>query len=101
MFIVPIQSIDTLAELQKQAAPAAGAAPAGLPFQSIFEDAIQNVKETSANVDQEIYKLSTGQIDDVHNLVIASSKATASVQLLVQLREQALTAYNELMRMNV
>ena len=49
----------------------------------------------------EIYKLATGQTDDLHNLSIASEKATMSVQILVQLRNKALDAYNEIMRMNV
>jgi flagellar hook-basal body complex protein FliE len=73
----------------------------GLPFQSLFEDAVNNVKTTDSDLNQELYKLSTGQSDDLHNLTIASQKATLSVQLLVQLRDKALDAYNEVMRMSV
>jgi flagellar hook-basal body complex protein FliE len=72
-----------------------------LPFQSLFEDAVNNVKTTDSNVNQELYKLSTGQTDDLHNITIASQKATLSVQLLVQLRDKVLDAYNEVMRMSV
>ena len=72
-----------------------------LPFQSLFEDAVNNVKSSDSNLNQELYKLSTGQSDDLHNITIASQKATLSVDLLVQLRDKVLDAYNEVMRMSV
>lgn len=98
MMITPIQPIHLLEELNQ--APKA-ADQAELPFQSLFQDAINNVKETDQAVQNEVYKLATGQSDDLHNIIIASQKATMSVQLLVQLRNKALDAYNEVMRMSV
>ncbi|MFA0815023.1 MAG: flagellar hook-basal body complex protein FliE [Anaerofustis sp.] len=72
-----------------------------LPFQSMFEDAINNVVQTQSDVDQQAILLATGQSDDVHNLSIASTKASLSLDLLVELRNKTIDAYNELMRMNV
>jgi len=72
-----------------------------LPFQSMFEDAINNVVQTQSDVDQQVTLLATGQSDDVHNLSIASTKASLSLDLLVELRNKTIDAYNELMRMNV
>ncbi len=72
-----------------------------LPFQDLFQDAVKNVQDTNADMNNELYKLATGQSDDLHNLTIASQKATLSVQLLVQLRNKALDAYNEIMRVSV
>lgn len=100
MFIAPIDKITSIADLDKSKVSAAGTA-GNIPFQTMFEDAINNVKTTDANVNQELYNLSTGQSDDLHNLTIASTKATLSVQMLVQLRDKALDAYNEIMRMSV
>lgn len=97
MMITPIQPIGSLEALEKTAS----ADKVQLPFQSLFQDAVNNVKETDQTVQDEIYKLATGQSDDLHNIVIASQKATMSVQLLVQLRNKALDAYNEVMRMSV
>lgn len=71
---------------------------AALPFQSLFEDAVSQVRESQQASSQEIAALATGETDDVHNLMIASAKSTVSVMLLVQMRNQALEAYNELMR---
>lgn len=97
MMITPIQPIGSLDAVEKTAL----ADKAQLPFQSFFQDAVNNLKETDYAVQDEIYKLATGQSDDLHNIVIASQKATMSVQLLVQLRNKALDAYNEVMRMSV
>jgi len=99
MLITPIPKINSIADLTKtvQATDTTNS----LPFQSLFQDAVSNVKSTDSNMNQELYKLSTGQSDDLHNLTIASQKATLSVQLLVQLRDKALDAYNEVMRMSV
>ena len=97
--IQPIQSIESLTDLS----PASKVSDSGstLPFQDLFQDAINNVKTTNAYLDQQIYKLATGQTDDLPSLTIASQKATLSVQLLVQLRNKAMDAYNEVMRMSV
>lgn len=98
MMITPIQPIKSLEALDQTTT---AADKVQLPFQSLFQDAVNNVKETDQAVQDEVYKLSTGQSDDLHNITIASKKATMSVQLLVQLRNKALDAYNEVMRMSV
>lgn len=104
MQITPIERLNSISDLSKTAATEA-AQPAetanSLPFQSLFEDAINNVKTADSNLNQEVYKLATGQSNDLHNIIIASQKATLSVQMLVQLRDKALEAYNEVMRMSV
>ena len=70
-------------------------------FGSIFTDLIQNVKDTNAELPQAQYLLSTGQLDNPVQLGIAGYKAEVSLSLLVQLRNRALDAYNELKNMNV
>lgn len=70
-------------------------------FKSIFEDALDNVKTTQANLEAKQYLLTTGQIDDAHTVPIAASQAQLSVDLLVQLRNKAIDAYNELMRISL
>lgn len=70
-------------------------------FKSIFEDAIDNYKNAEITVSNDIYQLATGEIDDLHNLMINTQKAQISLDLLVQLRNKALDAYNEIMRMGV
>ena len=70
-------------------------------FRSIFENAVNDVEKTQKNLEQQQYLLSTGQIDDAHTVPIAASEAQMAVDLLVQLRNKAMDAYNELMRVSL
>jgi len=103
MAITPIAAIHSIADLDKasQVSSASSSSSVVIPFQSMFQDAVNNVKDTDATLQNEIYKLTTGQTDDLHSVTIASTKASLSVNLLVQLRNKALDAYNEVMKMSV
>lgn len=101
MQFTPIQSIQSISDLSKSGKTTRAGTQNSLPFQDIFQDALQNVKTTDATLTNELNKLATGQTDDLHNVTIASQKATLSVQLMVQLRNKALDAYNEIMRISV
>ncbi|MCI8321261.1 MAG: flagellar hook-basal body complex protein FliE [Dorea sp.] len=70
-------------------------------FKDIFSDMVQNVKDTQKNLEDKQYLLATGQIDDAHTVPIAAAEAQLSVDLLVQLRNKAVEAYNELMRISL
>lgn len=70
-------------------------------FGGIFKAAVDNVKETDAEKTQLQYLMSTGQLDNPAELMMAGSKYEMSVSLLVQLRNRALEAYNEIMRISL
>ncbi|QAT50694.1 flagellar hook-basal body complex protein FliE [Caproiciproducens sp. NJN-50] len=97
--IVPIQKLSTPEELGVSGG--SQAQPAGLPFQSLFQEAVDNVKQTDASLNDQVYQMTTGQSDNLHDIYIASQKASLSVDLLVQMRNKVLDSYNEIMRMSV
>ena len=70
-------------------------------FGAVFRSAIDNVKETDAEYKESQYLLATGQLDNPAATMIAASKSQAAVNLLIQLREKAMSAYSELTRMNL
>lgn len=70
-------------------------------FGSLFTDLIQNVRDTDAEFTQAQYLLSTGQLDNPVQVGISGYKAELAVDLLIQLRNRALDAYNELKNMSV
>ena len=70
-------------------------------FGQIFNSMIQNVKETDAEFTQAQYLLATGQLDNPAQVGIAAYKNELAVSLLVQMRNKALDAYNELKNMSV
>ncbi len=70
-------------------------------FASVFRSAINNVKETEADVVKAEYLLATGQLDNPAQVSIASTKSAMAVEMLIQLRNKALEAHSELMRINL
>lgn len=70
-------------------------------FGSLFGELIQNVKDTDAEFTQAQYLLATGQLDNPAQVNLAGYKAELSLSLLIELRNRALEAYNELKNMNV
>jgi len=70
-------------------------------FANALTNAIGDVRATNDKVTEEAYKLATGQTDNLHDITIASTEANLAVQLFVQLRNKAVSAYQELMNMNV
>lgn len=96
--INPLQRIETLAQLQT---PKGTGSANEIPFKGIFEDAIKNVAETDAQVTKGVEELTSGQTDDPSQLMIDISKAQLSMSMLVQMRNKALDAYNEVMRINL
>ena len=70
-------------------------------FGSLFTGLIQNVKDTDAEFTQSQYLLATGQLDNPVQVSIAAYKNEIAVDLLIQMRNRALDAYNELKNMSV
>lgn len=70
-------------------------------FQGIFQDMIGDVRELEDNYEKQKYLLATGQIDDPHTVPIAATELQLSVDLLIQLRNKALEAYNSLITMSM
>lgn len=70
-------------------------------FGSIFGDLINNVRELEDDYMKKQYLLSTGQLDDPHTVPIAGAELQLSVDMLVQLRNKALEAYNSLISISM
>ena len=73
----------------------------GSMFTQIVQSMVNNVKETDAAKNEAYYALVTGQLDDPAEATIAASQAQTATQLLVQMRDRALDAYSELMRISL
>ncbi|TLS49852.1 flagellar hook-basal body complex protein FliE [Paenibacillus antri] len=67
-------------------------------FGNILENALQAVDNQEKQVKALNEQFVTGQISDVHTLMIASEKAQLGLQLTVQVRNKVIEAYQEIMR---
>ena len=70
-------------------------------FQDIFQSMVDNVKETDAAKNEAYYALATGQLDNPAVASIAATQAELPLSLLIQMRNKALDAYSELMRISL
>ncbi len=96
-FINPLQPLEPLGEASKLDYNG----ESGNIFKGIFDSAIEDAKQAQWALDEQQYLLATGQVDDAHAVSIAAAEAQLTVDLLVQLRNSAVEAYNELIRLNI
>jgi flagellar hook-basal body complex protein FliE len=73
----------------------------GTGFGDVLKDAISTVNELQKQSDQEIQKYMTGESQDLHTTVIAMQKADLSFQMMMQVRNKIVQAYQEIMRMQM
>jgi len=70
-------------------------------FGDMLKDAISSVNRLQHEADTAIADLTTGRETDIHRTMIAMEKASISFQLVMQMRNKLVTAYEEIMRMQV
>jgi flagellar hook-basal body complex protein FliE len=70
-------------------------------FGEMLKSAISTANELQKQSDVEIQKLMTGETQDLHTTMIAVQKADLSFQMMMQVRNKIVQAYQEIMRMPV
>lgn len=99
-----INPIQTLQSSRNVADTMSGISAAGEQpsmFSQIFQSMVDNVKGTDAAKNEAYYALATGQLDNPAEATIAATQASIAADLLVQMRNRALDAYSELMRISL
>ena len=70
-------------------------------FSDILNKSLNEVNQLLLNSEEWNERLALGQVENVHQVVIASQKAELALQFTMQIRNKILDAYNEIMRMTV
>lgn len=70
-------------------------------FAETFEKAFQDVNKNVLEADNKMAQLTTGQNKDIHGTMISMEKAQVSMKLLMAVRNKMVSAYEEIMRMQV
>ena len=70
-------------------------------FLDIFRGMVDNVVETNEQVDRDAIDLMLGNIDDVAQVQANITKAEVAVELLVTVKNEALSAYNSIVNMQI
>ncbi|WP_416145159.1 flagellar hook-basal body complex protein FliE [Planococcus koreensis] len=70
-------------------------------FGDMLKKSLEDVNAAQNNSDKLTGQLVTGEVKDVHEVMIASQKASLSLQMTVQVRNKVVEAYQEVMRMQL
>lgn len=70
-------------------------------FGDIFKKMIDKVNDTQVAGDLATKNLQSGEARHLHEVMIAVEEADVSLRMLVQMRNKALTAYEEIMRLQI
>lgn len=75
-------------------------APAG-EFGDLVLDGLDRLEGLTDRADGLAVQAATGKLENIHDYTIAASEASVASQLTVALRNKAVEAFNEIMRMQV
>ena len=95
--ISPIRPV-SIPELSP-ASGATGAAPGG--FQSVLEGLVGGVEKSQAQAQQTVNSFLTGGNDELHSVALAAQRSSLEFDLFLQVRNKVVSAYQEVMRMQV
>ena len=70
-------------------------------FMDSLKSAMGKVNDAQIQAGQAVDALMTGQTQDIHRTMVALQQADVSFQLMMQIRNKLVTAYEEIQRMQV
>jgi flagellar hook-basal body complex protein FliE len=74
---------------------------AGGGFIGSLKDAIAQVNEVQLDASQAVDKFVSGESDNVHHMMMALQKADVTFQLMMQVRNKLVAAYEDIQRMQM
>lgn len=97
--MAPITGITSIPNLA--AVPGLPAAQPSADFKSVFEHAVSQVEGLRNQADLQVQRFLSGEGDDLHEVALATQRAELSLELFQQVRNKVVSAYQEIMRMQM
>lgn len=70
-------------------------------FGKTFSEVLGEVNELQLKADEMVERFAAGQVQDLHDVVIAQQEAAIAFHLVQEVRDKLLQGYQEIMRMQV
>ena len=96
---IPITPIAPVSIPQIAPAGSSAATPGG--FQSVLEGLVGGVEKSQAQAQQTVNSFLTGGNEELHSVALAAQRSSLEFDLFMQVRNKVLSAYQEVMRMQV
>ncbi len=87
------------ASAASSAAGASSVSGSTAPFGTSLASSIDSLQATQSTAQALAVKAVTGDLNDIHDYTIAASEAATSIELTAALRNKAVEAFTEIMRM--
>lgn len=72
-----------------------------LSFGKLLKESLQRLNQSQIEADKTIKSFLSGEIGDIHKVMLAVEKASLSLRLALQIRNKVIEAYQEIMRMQI
>ena len=96
-----ISNINHNSPLKLPDVPKPAAKSGSTSFAETFNGFLHDVNDLQIDAGEHVDKLLTGEIKDVHDVMVAVQKAGTSFELMMEIRNKMIDAYREVMRMQV
>jgi flagellar hook-basal body complex protein FliE len=96
----PILPITSITPVSVSSLPVSGV-NTGDAFGSILTDAMNQVESFQAQASQSVNRFLSGEGEELHQVALKTQQADLSLQLFMQVRNKIVSAYQEVMRMQV
>ncbi len=70
-------------------------------FGDVLEQALDTVNDMQSRADRLTEKLAAGEVNDIHQVMIAVEQVNLALQLTMQVRNKVIESYQEVMRMQI
>lgn len=68
-------------------------------FEDTLKGFLKDVNQMQNTADESIQKMVAGEIKDVHQVMLAAGEAKVAFNLMLEIRNKTMEAYNELIKM--
>jgi flagellar hook-basal body complex protein FliE len=101
--IMPISPITVAGAVQpgNRTVAVAGGGGDGMSFGNVLTEQLNKLSSAQAKADDLALQAATGDLQSIQDYTIASTEAQLLTQLTVQVRNKAVEAFNDIMRMQV
>lgn len=96
-----ISNINGLSGINQNLAKTNNTTNKATDFSNMLNEALERVNDLQTESTKATESFINGETDNIHSVMLSSSKANLALQMTIQVRNKVMDAYNEIMNMQV